>query len=146
MTKQQVHKLLRVGISIIYLLLFAVPYSIVLYPGKEGRDDNGWQFVYVICDPELLLFFLPFAVCWVLYFFIYNRFIKKLVRIALLLLAVVYLFMSFSGMTVPAQDFHPHYGLMLEALLFPMLVVLFINEYNMSLQQRQRYGKVTGRE
>jgi len=137
---------LRISISIIYLLLFAVPYSVVFYPGKEGQGDDGWRFVYVICDPELLLFFLPFAVCWGLYFFIYNRVIKKLVRIALLLLGLVYLFMSFSGATVSAQDFHPYYGLILPAFLFPMLVVLFINEYNMSLQQGQRYDKATGKE
>ncbi|MBL7748978.1 MAG: hypothetical protein JNM19_16180 [Chitinophagaceae bacterium] len=138
MTKQRIHKLLRIGISIIYLLLLTVPYSAVLYPGKEGLNDDGWQYVYVICDLELLLFFLPFAVCWFLYLFVSNGWLKKLLRIALLLLGVIYLFMSFSAMTVIAQDLQPGYGVLLAAALFPRLVVLFINDYNLGLQHRQR--------
>jgi len=105
------------------LSVFLLPFCTVFFPEDEGH----WGLLFLVEDWLTLLFYLPFTALWCIYLVrkrVMNFFIFKFL---LGISAFISFIISFSSVTMLAQDYTPHIGVILSVLIFPLFVIFIIN-------------------
>ena len=120
------NKILLILISLVTLSIFVFPFCSVFFPGDE--NEERWMLLFLIEDWLTLLFYLPFAALWCIFLLrkrVMNFFIFKFL---LGISAFISFIISFSSVTMLAQDYEPHIGVILSILIFPLFVIFVINQ------------------
>lgn len=123
--KPYLHKALVILITVIMLLTAALPYC-KIFTAPNENTKGGWMYSYVWSDWILMPLVITLAVCWCLYLLLKERMIQKIVKIGMLLAAAGLLFIALEGVVFISPDYLPYYGLVLSALIFPLLIVLLL--------------------
>jgi hypothetical protein len=119
------NKILLILISLATLSIFVFPFCSVFFPGDE--NEGRWMLLFLIEDWVSLLFYLPFTVLWCIYL-VRKRVIKFFIfNFLLAISAFITFIISFSSVTLIAQDYEPHIGVILSILILPLFVIFVIN-------------------
>lgn len=133
MNQSFLNKLLIATLSVISLVMFMVPYSLIFCSESESSEIDGWKSTYVYDDIILAIIYLPFIVLWFTSLFLKNMSIKRILKGILGILSILYLVIAFLNLTMVAQDVIPYIGVYLSVLIFP----LFLG-YQMSSRKTSR--------
>lgn len=119
----------KLGISLVYLLLWIVPCGKVWRAG-DTEAFSGWAYTYVWKDELTAILFLPFVFIWIPYLLLRPNKLKLFLGLLLILASFLYALLGMAGMVFISQDYSPHIGSLLGLLLpFPMLY-LYVEDRN----------------
>ena len=129
------NKILLISLSTICILIFFIPYSSTYIVGDNDRRSM-WSNTYLIDDPILLSFYLPFTIVWFSFLFVRKKFAGKIFNIGLWILSLVTFLPFIFSMLFVAQDFEPMIGIIISGLIFPLFSLFTFNNNHLKLKRR----------
>ena len=126
-TKTSVNFILLVAITLIYGLLFIVPYSFVFYIDNGKGTRGAWQSMYIINDFILIIIYAPFAIFWILFLIVKRNVVELVFKIILTALSFVYFLIAILQTSTFSPDVLPAIGSYLPVLLFPLWMTYIIS-------------------
>lgn len=134
MNSKTIANVFKIVICINFILLCIIPLGSVFGPldEKDMASEFGWNPDYFYSDELTLILIAPFYLLWFGYLVNKEKLIKQILAILLLAASAFYAFLSFTSVSMLAQDYQPDWGFLILFLFFPMLVVFFILEIRAS--------------
>ncbi|KAA3634523.1 MAG: hypothetical protein DWQ02_11310 [Bacteroidetes bacterium] len=119
----KLQRVLLNSISVICALLALLPICKVYVPYLE---EGSWENMYFRSGGDILILLSPFFLSWILFLFLNNAIILKILNVLLILISGFYLVWLVFMVTLPVPDIFPSIGGYLMALLFPLVIALTI--------------------
>lgn len=113
--------------AIVVLFILILPYdSSGGHFSEEG--DYEWFNNYVFKTSFYLLAYIPLFTLAMFILFLRNQSMRKVALWINLLLCCTYSFFAFMGLSIPAQDYAPHFGTLLMLTVGPLAILLLMRE------------------
>lgn len=108
-------------ITLLLVILAFVPQAIVLVP-DEFPETQWWHQSYSWSDPIVRIIYVLFAALWVIFFFVKQQWLRKVIIASLLIVSFCWFVFSFAVLVLASQDVIPDIGIYISLLLFPCLI------------------------
>src|ERR1700741_1070853 len=122
------NKIVKILITIIFLLLLVLPYSTSFDPARWNDSAEGWHDNFILKNIELMIIYLPFICFWSAYLFLQENLMKIILKYIILCLSFLYCIISLLSF-FPSQDLIPNIGVYISVLLFPLVLLMTGMDY-----------------
>lgn len=122
--------------TITMVVVIIVPHANIYFPIDNLNEDERWKPIHIWDDLILGVLYFSILFTWIIYLAVKNRRAEIVVKIILLLVAVLSFVVVAEGAVFSSQDFEPGYGVMISALIFPMVAAYLIYRRRVTRSKR----------
>lgn len=126
MSQKKIDRVLLALLTLLYVLLFALPYNNVLYSVDDPTKEQNWTTAYIIDDELLLISYISLFMVLLIYILVERKLVKVIAKFISIGLSFFLFFISTYSVVMPIQDYNAGWGVIVSLFIFPIVLAYFV--------------------